>query len=94
MINIPVGGDVGHAVQTKEAQFLRLESGRGRVELGPSEDEVTFTEEVSADWAVIVPKGTWHNIINIGDAPMKLYSIYTPKELFLNHKSARKHHAH
>ncbi|MFH0413062.1 cupin domain-containing protein [Corynebacterium sp. L4756] len=44
---------------------------------------MTFTEEVSADWAVIVPKGTWHNIINIGDAPMKLYSIYAPP-----------HHAH
>ncbi|AMJ44968.1 cupin [Corynebacterium stationis] len=78
VINIPVGGDVGHEVQNKEDQFLRLESVRGRVEMGPSEDEVTFTEEVSADWAVIVPKGTWHNIINIGDAPMKLYSIYAP----------------
>lgn len=35
MINIPVGGDVGHEVQTKEDQFLRLQSGRGRVERGP-----------------------------------------------------------
>ena len=59
VMNIPVGGDVGLEVHTKEDQFLRLESGRGRVEMGPSEDEVTFTEEVSADWAVIVPKGTW-----------------------------------
>ena len=83
VMSIPVGGDVGHEVHTKEDQFLRLESGRGRVEMGPSKDEVTFTEEVSADWAVIVPKGTWHNIINIGDEPMKLYSIYAPP-----------HHAH
>src|SRR5699024_3033596 len=78
VMNIPLGGDVALEVHTKEDQFLRLESGRGRVEMGPSEVEGTFTEGLCADWAVLVPKGTSHNIIHIGDEPMKLCSIYAP----------------
>ena len=29
---------------------------------------------------VIVPGGTWHNVVNTGDAPLKLYSLYAPPE--------------
>ena len=51
--------------------------------MGPSKDALTFDEEVSEDWAVLVPKGSWHNVTNIGDVPMKVYSLYAPP-----------HHAH
>ena len=78
VMSIPVGGDVGLEVHTEEDQFLRLESGRGKVQMGPEKDNFTLEQEVGADWAVIVPKGVWHNITNIGDEPMKLYSIYAP----------------
>lgn len=78
VMSIPVGGDVGLEVHTEEDQFLRLESGRGKVQMGPEKDNFTLEQKVGADWAVIVPKGVWHNITNIGDEPMKLYSIYAP----------------
>lgn len=78
LMEIPVGGDVGLEVHTENDQFLRLEQGKGLAKMGPAKDNFTFEQEVSADWAVIVPKGVWHNIINIGDEPMKLYSIYAP----------------
>lgn len=78
VMSIPVGGDVGLEVHTEEDQFLRLESGRGKVQMGPEKDNFTLEQEVGADWAVIVPKGVWHNITNIGEEPMKLYSIYAP----------------
>ncbi|WP_405372047.1 MULTISPECIES: cupin domain-containing protein [unclassified Microbacterium] len=80
---IPVGGDVGLEVHPDTDQFLRLEQGRGRVQMGPAEDDLPFDETVGPDWAILVPAGTWHNITNIGDEPMKLYSIYGPS-----------HHAH
>ncbi len=48
--------------------------------MGPSKDQLTFDEEVGDDWAVLVPAGTWHNITNIGDEPMKLYAIYGPPD--------------
>lgn len=37
-------------------------------------------KKVGGDDIVIIPKGVWHNIKNIGDKPMKLYSIYAPVE--------------
>ncbi|MDK8346295.1 cupin domain-containing protein [Brevibacterium sp. UMB1308A] len=78
LMEIPVGGDVGLEVHTENDQFLRLEQGKGLAKMGPAKDNFTFEQEVSTDWAVIVPKGVWHNIVNIGDEPMKLYSIYAP----------------
>ena len=38
------------------------------------------THEVEADWAVIVPAGVWHNLVNVGDDEVKLYSLYSPPE--------------
>src|SRR6056297_3033263 len=69
LMTIPVGGDVGLEVHDSSDQFLRLEQGKGRVQMGPSKDQLTFDREVGADWAVLVPAGTWHNITNIGEEP-------------------------
>lgn len=78
LMSIPVGGDVGLEVHNDTDQFLRLEQGRGRVQMGPSKDDLTFDEDVTDDWFVLAPKGFWHNITNIGDEPMKVYSLYAP----------------
>lgn len=83
LMSIPVGGDIGLEVHSDTDQFLRLEQGRGHVRMGPAKDEFTFEEEVGDDWVVLVPKGWWHNVTNIGDVPMKVYSLYAPP-----------HHAH
>ncbi len=80
LMSIPVGGDIGLEVHETHDQFLRLEQGKGRVQMGPAEGEFTFERDVSADWAVFVPAGTWHNITNIGDATIKLYAIYGPPD--------------
>lgn len=80
LMTIPVGGDVGLEVHPKNDQFLRLEQGKGRVQMGPKKSDLNFTEEVGADWAILVPAGTWHNVTNIGDEPMKLYALYGPPD--------------
>lgn len=80
LMSIPVGGDVGLEVHETHDQFLRLEQGKGRVQMGPAKDDLSFDREVSDDWAVFVPAGTWHNITNIGDEPIKLYAIYGPPD--------------
>ncbi len=28
----------------------------------------------------MIPAGKWHNVINNSDKPMKVYSIYAPRE--------------
>jgi mannose-6-phosphate isomerase-like protein (cupin superfamily) len=74
------GEDIGREVHDDHDQFLRIEEGRARVELSRSADEVDETHEVEDDWAIIVPAGVWRNVINVGDADVKLYSLYTPPE--------------
>jgi mannose-6-phosphate isomerase-like protein (cupin superfamily) len=74
------GEDIGREVHHDRDQFLRLESGRGRIELGASQDAVDETYEVTDAWAAVVPAGVWHNVVNTGDSELKLYSIYAPPE--------------
>lgn len=80
VMSIPAGGEIGLEVHEDVDQFLRVESGRGRVRMGPAADRLEFDREVADDDAVLVPAGSWHNIINIGDVELKVYSLYGPGE--------------
>jgi len=80
VMSIQAGDDIGKEVHPDHDQFLRIEQGSGRVEMGPSEDEVEMTEDVGADSAIVVPAGVWHNVVNTGDGELKVYSIYSPAE--------------
>ncbi|MCL2455500.1 MAG: cupin domain-containing protein [Micrococcales bacterium] len=80
VMSIPAGEDIGQEVHQGNDQFLRIEQGTGCVEMGPTQDQVTFSAQVSHDDAVFVPAGTWHNIINTGDQPLKLYTLYGPSD--------------
>ncbi|MFP5329180.1 MAG: cupin domain-containing protein [Alphaproteobacteria bacterium] len=87
LMSIPVGGEIGLEMHPETDQFLRLDAGRGRVQLGMAEDQLTFVEEVSDGWCILVPAGSWHNVTNIGDVPMQLYAIYAPA----HHKPGKIH---
>ena len=63
-------------------QFFRVEEGTGEAVL----DGVHRI--ISAGFAVLVPAGTNHNIINTGSMPMKLYTLYSPP----NHRDGSVHH--
>ncbi|MDO4814235.1 MAG: cupin domain-containing protein [Gemella sp.] len=78
LMSIPVGGDIGAEVHNENDQFLRVEQGQGRVIMGPAEDNITLDREVGPEDAILIPKGAFHNVINIGQEDLKLYSIYGP----------------
>src|SRR5450830_761376 len=78
LMSIPVGSDIGLEAHPQTDQFLRLDAGRGLVQMGTAKDKLTFEKEVSNGWCVIVPAGTWHNITNTGTTPMQVYTIYAP----------------
>ncbi|MDE3722931.1 cupin domain-containing protein [Nocardiopsis sp. N85] len=80
VMSIEPGGAVGLEVHRDRDQFLRVEAGEARVEMGPSRDEVDLVYEAGDGSAVLVPAGTWHNIVNAGEVPLKLYSVYAPAE--------------
>ena len=80
VMRLQPGEEIGLEMHPHLDQFLRLEQGSARVTLGPSKDQVDETHDVSDDWAIIVPGGTWHNVVNTGQDDVKLYSIYSPPE--------------
>jgi mannose-6-phosphate isomerase-like protein (cupin superfamily) len=59
-------------------QFLRIESGNAIVKMGSFKNKLNFQKNINVDDAIFVPAGTWHNIINTGCRPLKIYSIYAP----------------
>ena len=63
-------------------QFFRVEEGSGDAVL----DGVRTA--IRAGFAVVIPAGTNHNIINTGTVPMKLYTLYSPP----NHRDGVVHH--
>lgn len=77
---IQPGDDIGLEVHDDHDQFLRVEEGVGFVQMGPNENELDFEANAEDDYAIFVPAGTWHNVTNTGDIPLKLYSIYAPSE--------------
>ena len=74
------GEEIGREAHPHLDQFIRIEQGQGRVEFGASADVVDTTHDVADDWAVIIPAGVWHNVVNTGDGDLKLYSLYAPPE--------------
>ena len=73
--------EIGMELHTLD-QFFRVEEGAGEAVL----DGVRTV--ISAGFAVLVPAGVNHNIINIGSAPLKLYTLYAPP----NHRDGVVHH--
>jgi mannose-6-phosphate isomerase-like protein (cupin superfamily) len=71
LMSIPVSGDIGEEVHDVD-QFFRIEAGTGRAII----DGVAH--DLMDDFAVVVPAGATHNVINTGDTPLKLYTIYSP----------------
>ena len=78
VMSIPVGGDIGLEMHPHTEQFIRIENGCALAVMGPRKDSLNIRQKINSSYAVIVPAGTWHNIINIGNVPLKLYSVYAP----------------
>lgn len=72
VMNLKPGEDIGEEVHQLD-QFIRCEAGKGKAVLNDVPQQ--FTD----GFAIIVPAGTKHNIINVSqDKPLKLYTVYSP----------------
>lgn len=67
------GEEIGEEVHDGD-QFIRIEKGEGKAVLDGTE------YPIADDYAVVIPAGTKHNIVNTGAGDMKLYTIYSPAE--------------
>lgn len=80
LMSLKVGEDIGLEIHPDLDQFIRIEEGQGLVKMGDSSDNLDFQKKVSDDFIFIIPAGKWHNLINTGKTPLKLYSIYAPPQ--------------
>lgn len=72
LMSLKPGEDIGMEIHEVD-QFFRFERGAGKVLLNGEE------HEISDGYAVIVPAGTEHNVINTSpDQELKFYTIYSP----------------
>lgn len=80
LISLNPGEDIGLEIHPDVDQFVRIEEGRGIVQMGDSEDNLNFEEIVGDDFIFVIPAGKWHNLTNTGNRPLKLYTIYAPAQ--------------
>ena len=74
LMTLPAGCDIGEEVHEDRDQFFRIEEGQGTIYIDGQ------ANRVENDFGVIVPAGARHNVVNDGDAPLRLYTIYGPPE--------------
>jgi mannose-6-phosphate isomerase-like protein (cupin superfamily) len=80
VMRLRAGEDIGLEAHPDRDQFIRVEAGRARVELGRRKEHVDEARVLEPDHAVIVPAGVWHNVVNAGEDDLRLYSLYAPPE--------------
>lgn len=80
LMSINEGENIGLEVHPNLDQFIRVEEGQGIVKMGINKDNLNFSQPIYDDVAIIIPAGSWHDIINTSNKPLKLYSIYAPPQ--------------
>lgn len=80
LMSLKVGEDIGLEMHPDLDQFIRIEQGQGMVVMGDRKNRLDFKANVYDDYAFVIPAGKWHNLINTGCVPLKLYSIYAPPQ--------------
>jgi mannose-6-phosphate isomerase-like protein (cupin superfamily) len=81
VMSIPQHGEIGAEVHTLD-QFFRVEAGTGAVVIDG------ITTPVAEGFAMLIPAGAMHNVINTGTVDLKLYTLYSPP----NHRDGVRHH--
>ena len=71
VMSLRAGEEIGAEVHTLD-QFFRVEQGTGEVVLDG------HRTSIKAGFAILVPAGANHNIINTGRVSLKLYTVYSP----------------
>ena len=74
LMAIQPGEEIGEETHGDRDQFFRIEKGKGEVWIDG------HRSKIKGDDAIVVPAGARHNVVNTGDKPLRLYTIYAPPE--------------
>ena len=75
---IPPRGEIGLEMHPDVDQLLRVEAGCGLVKMGDGPETLGYRQAVDAGYGIVIPAGTWHNLVNTGCDPLQLVSVYAP----------------
>jgi Mannose-6-phosphate isomerase len=89
--------DIGLEIHPETDQLLVIEQGQGIIMMGECKENLKFKKKVCENDAIFIPAGTWHNLMNIGCEPLKLYSVYAPPQhpfgtVHVTKEDAEEHH--
>ena len=74
LMAIQPGEEIGEETHENRDQFFRVEKGKGEVWIDG------HRSKIKSDDAIVVPAGARHNIVNTGEKPLRLYTLYAPPE--------------
>jgi len=74
VMSLKPGENIGMEIHNDVDQFIRIEQGSGKAILNGQE------YPIENDFAVVIPAGAEHDIVNDSDEDMKLYTVYSPAE--------------
>jgi len=72
LMSLKPGEEIGMETHAENDQFFRFEEGSGKVVIDDNE------YKIHEDWAIVVPAGSQHNVVNTGDKDLKICTIYSP----------------
>ena len=78
LMTIQPGESIGDEVHHNVDQALIITEGNGRAIIGPTQATMNYEHQISRNYVIVIPAGFWHNIINSGNTPLRLMSIYAP----------------
>lgn len=74
LMTLRPGEEIGAETHDDRDQFFRIEEGAGEIHIDGAKNRI------EGDFGVVVPAGALHNVVNTGNVPLRLYSIYGPPE--------------
>ena len=74
LMTLQPGEAIGEEMHQDRDQFFRVEEGEGEIVIDGSR------HRIEDDFGALVPAGARHNVINTGDEPLRLYTLYGPPE--------------
>ena len=78
LMSVPVNTETGLDVHYNSDQFFYIEKGDALVYMGSCYDCLNIQTRVYEGYAIVVPAGTWHNVVNISGSDLKMFSIFAP----------------
>ena len=80
LMSIPPQGEIGIEMHDTVDQIICIESGCAKVYMGNCKNALQEVGYVNENYAILIPAGTWHNVVNTGIRALKVFSLYAPPQ--------------